>query len=216
MPSIDENFNQKENLAFIITDGFHTTSFLKEGNYFFISSGNMIGITPANLVNSIRVEKNIATFHFFSKEVQPCEINLFDDMDCMIKEYIRNFQAVVEEQNKKTGNLFHFPEGIISFNFPTFDFPVITRINIGPFISKTLKNRIINVSPTCQKSCELIIPENLKLSALDSKCYTKVGGIGKSRWFGTRIPIAEFEVSDSGSQGFRNIVKKSILKLPHL
>jgi hypothetical protein len=216
MPSIDENFNQKENLAFIITDGFHTTSFLKEGNYFFISSGNMIGITPANLVNSIRVEKGIATFYFFSKEVQPCEINLLDDVDCMIKEYILNFQVVVEEQNKKTGNLFHALEGVFSFDFPIFDFPVITRINIGPFLGKTLKNRTINVSPTGQKSCELIIPENSKLSALVTESYTKVGGVGKSRWFGTRIPISEFELSDSGSQVFRDIVKKSILKLPHL
>jgi hypothetical protein len=215
MPSIIKNINQNENLAFIITDGTHTTSFLKEGNYFFISSGNIIWISPTNLVKSMNMNNGIVTFHFFAKEAHPCEINLLDDIDCMIREYTDNFLMVVKEQKQKAGKPFHFLEGIVGFDSP-FDFPLITRINIELFLNKILKNRSINVSPTGQKSCELIIPENLKLSNLHSRNYTKVGGIGKSRWFGTRIPIAEFEVSDSGSLNFRDIVKNSILKLPIL
>jgi len=98
MPLTTKNINQKEHLAFIITDGSRTTSFLKEGNYFFISSGDSILISPRNLVSSINIDKGIVTFHFFPKKATPCRIDLLHDIDGMIHEYIDNFLMFVEEQ----------------------------------------------------------------------------------------------------------------------
>lgn len=205
---INKNINQKDHLAFLITDGSRTTSFLKEGHYFFISAGNTISISPRNSVKSISVERGVVDFRFFSKDAAPCEINLLDDVDGMISEYIENFLMVVEEQRQKAGQ--HF----IGFALPKIELPLITRINIDPFLHKTLKNRIINFSPNGQKSYELTIPENMKLSKLKSKYYTKIGGIGETHFFGTRIPIEDFEVSDSGTLFFKDVVKSSTKKLP--